>query len=99
VALLFGFQHVGTGIFFGHSLYDTGAMVISATSFGAAYAAVRLRIGTIWPLAFLHGLGNFCNTRSPGDAPWWWYLSVAIFYSLYATWLLRLHRMRGSETS
>jgi membrane protease YdiL (CAAX protease family) len=99
VALLFGFQHVGTGIFFGHSLYDTGAMVISATSFGAAYAAVRLRIGTIWPLAFLHGLENFCNTRSPGDAPWWWYLSVAIFYVLYATWLLRLNRMRGSELS
>jgi membrane protease YdiL (CAAX protease family) len=99
VALLFGFQHVGTGIFFGHSLYDTGAMVISATSFGAAYAAVRLRIGTIWPLAFLHGLGNFCNTRSPGDALWWWYLLVAIFYGLYATWLLRLNRMRGSETS
>ncbi len=99
VALLFGFQHVGTGLFFGHSLYDTGAMVISATSFGAAYAAVRLRIGTIWPLAFLHGLGNFCNTRSPGDAPWWWYLSVAIFYVLYATWLLRLNRMRSSETS
>jgi hypothetical protein len=37
----------------------------------------------------LHGLGNFCNTRSAGDAPWWWYLSVAIFYVLYATWLLR----------
>jgi uncharacterized protein len=99
VAVLFGFQHVGTGIFFGHSLYDTGAMVTFATSFGAAYAAVRLRIGTIWPLAFLHGLENFCNTRSPGDAPWWWYLSVAIFYVLYATWLLRLNRMRGSELS
>jgi uncharacterized protein len=89
VALLFGLQHVGTGIFFGHSPYDTGAMVISATSSGAAYAAVRLRIGTIWPLAFLHGLENFCNTRSLGDAPWWWYLSEAIFYVLYAAWLLR----------
>jgi CAAX protease family protein len=89
VALLFGFQHAGTGIFFGHSLYDTGAMMLSATSSGAAYAAVRLRIGTIWPLAFLHGLENFCNTRSPGEAPWWWYLLVAIFYVLYATWLLR----------
>ncbi len=89
VALLFGLQHAGTGIFFGHSLYDTGTQVISNTSFRAAYAAVRLRIGTIWPLAFLHGLGNFCDTRSPGDAPWWWYLSEAIFYVLYATWLLR----------
>ena len=27
------------------------------------------------------------------------YLSVAIFYVLYATWLLRLNRMRGSEHS
>ena len=84
---------VGTGIFFGHSLYDTGAMLISATSSGAAYAAVRLRIGTIWPLALLHGLENFCNTRSPGDAPWW-YLTEAIFYVLYTAWLLR--RLRPS---
>jgi hypothetical protein len=53
---------------------------------------VRLRIGTIWPLAFLHGLENFCNTRSPGDAPWWWYLSEAIFFVLYAAWLLRRSR-------
>ncbi len=94
VALLFGTQHAGTGVFFGHSLYDTGATVISSTSSGAAYAAVRLRIGTIWPLAFLHGLENFCNTRSPGDAPWWWYLTEAIFYVLYTAWLLR--RLRPS---
>ena len=70
MALLFGIQHVGDGIFFGQSLYDTAALMISATSFGAAYAAVRPQIGTIWPLAFLYGLENFCNTRSPGDAPW-----------------------------
>ena len=89
VALLFGIQHAGTGIFFGHSLYDTGAMMISASASGAAYAAVRLHLGTILPLAFLHGLENFCNTRSPGDAPWWWYLSEAIFYVLYSGWLLR----------
>jgi hypothetical protein len=92
VALLFGIQHVGTGIFFGQSLYDTGALMISATSFGAAYAAVRLRIGTIWPLAFLHGLENFCNTRNPKDAPWWWYLSEAVFFVLYAAWLVRRSR-------
>jgi uncharacterized protein len=99
VAVLFGVQHVGTGIFLGHSLYDTGAMIISATAFGAAYAAVRLRIGTIWPLAFLHGLENFCNTRSPGEAPWWWYLAVAIFYVLYAVWLLRQFNPNGGPRS
>ncbi len=89
VGLLFGLQHAGTGIFFGHSLYEAGSMVISSTASGAAYAAVRLRIGTILPLAFLHGLENFCNTRSPGDAPSWWYLSEAVFFVLYAAWLLR----------
>lgn len=92
VALLFGLQHAGTGIFFGHSLYDTGTMIFSSTASGAAYAAVRLRIGTIWPLAFLHGLENFCNTRSPGDAPWWWYLFQAVFFIVYAAWLLRRSR-------
>jgi membrane protease YdiL (CAAX protease family) len=89
VALLFGLQHAGTGIFFGGSPYDTAATVISNVSFGAAYAAVRLRVGTIWPLAFVHGLENFCNTRSPGDAAWWWYLSEAVFFIVYAAWLLR----------
>jgi membrane protease YdiL (CAAX protease family) len=89
VALLYGLQHAGTGIFFGQSFYEAGSMVISSTASGAAYAAVMLRIGTIWPLAFLHGLENFCITRSPGDAPWWWYLSQAVFFVLYAWWLIR----------
>ncbi len=92
VALLFGFQHAGTGIFFGHSLYDTGTTMFSSSASGAAYAAVRLRIGTIWPLAFLHGLENFCNTRSTEEAPWWWYLSEAVFFVLYAAWLVRRSR-------
>jgi CAAX protease family protein len=70
VGLLFGLQHAGTRIFFGASLYEVGSMVISSSASRAAYAAVRLRIGTIWPLAFLHGLANFCNTRSAKDAPW-----------------------------
>jgi membrane protease YdiL (CAAX protease family) len=92
VGLLFGLQHAFTAIFFGASLYEAGSMVISSSASGAAYAAVRLRIGTIWPLAFLHGLENFCNTRSPGDAPWWWYLSEAVFFVVYAAWLLRRSR-------
>jgi hypothetical protein len=92
VVLLFSLQHTGTGIFFGHSPYDMGAIMISSTACGAAYAAVMLRIGTIWPLVFLHGLENFCNTRSPGDAPWW-YLSQAIFFVAYAAWLLRRFRV------
>jgi uncharacterized protein len=92
VAGLFGLQHVAPGIFLGLSLYEIKAMTLSSTAFGAAYAAVRLRIGTIWPLVFAHALENFCNARSPGDAPPWWYFSEAIFYVLYAAWLLRRFR-------
>lgn len=99
VAVLFGLQHAGTGMFFGHSLYDTGTMMISSTASGAAYAAVRLRLATIWPLAFLHGLENFCNIRSPGDAPPWWYLTEAVFFVLYAVWLLRRFRSEEATSS
>lgn len=73
--------------------------MISSTASGAAYAAVRLRLATIWPLAFLHGLENFCNTRSPGDAPPWWYVAEVVFYVLYAVWLLRRFRSEAAAIS
>ena len=69
VALLFGTQHAGTGVFFGHSLYDTGATVISSTSSGAAYAAVRLRIGTIWPLRYCTGWRTSATPAAPETPP------------------------------
>jgi uncharacterized protein len=67
-------------------------MMLSSAAFGVAYAAVRLRIGTIWPLAFSHALEDFCSMRSLGGVPPWWYLFEAIFYVLYAAWLIRPSR-------
>ncbi|WP_344120915.1 CPBP family intramembrane glutamic endopeptidase [Kocuria aegyptia] len=63
VGLVLGAQHTAN-LLFGHTLYDTGAQVLSATGSGFAYAAARARIGTIWPLALLHGPGNFSDTHA-----------------------------------
>jgi hypothetical protein len=63
---------------FGRPLDDTIAQVISATAFGTAFAALRLHIGVVWPLALLHGLGNWTQVNSPGAAPWQWQLAVAL---------------------
>ena len=88
VAVLYGLQHTAPGIFFGLPPYEIRGLILSSTAFGAAYAAVRLRIGTIWPLAFSHALEEFCKARSLGDASPWWHLFEAIFYVFYAGWLL-----------
>lgn len=92
VAVLFGLQHATNAWFFGQPPLETIAQVVSATAFGAAYAAARRRLTTIWPLAFLHGLDNFCQTRSPGDAPRWWHLLVALLLTTYAVALVRRER-------
>ena len=89
VAVLLGLQHATNALFFGQAALETVAQVVSATAFGAAYAAARRRVRTIWPLAALHGLQDFLDVRSPGDAPRWWYLLVALLLSAYAVVLVR----------
>ena len=98
VAALFGLAHAGNALFFGRPLADTGAQIISATAFGLAYAAVRLRLETVWPLAFLHGLSNFCKTHSAVDVAWWWHLAVALLYVAYALWFLRRFERKNAPT-
>lgn len=75
VAVIFGLQHAGTVIFFGQPFYDTGAQIVSSTSFGAAYAAVRLRLHTIWPLAFCTVYKTSATLAVPsishGGGTWW----------------------------
>ena len=65
--MIFGTQQIAN-LLFGQSLFDTAAQVLSSTSSGLAYAAARARINTVWPLAVLHGLGNFCNAHA--ERPW-----------------------------
>ncbi|MBM7791043.1 CPBP family intramembrane glutamic endopeptidase [Tenggerimyces flavus] len=97
VALLFSNQHWLNFVFFGASLEDQIAQLISTFTFAFALTALRWRGLTIWPLAILHGLGDFLQLTSPGAAPWWWQLAIAVFELAYGWWLLRT--VRRSHTT
>jgi hypothetical protein len=59
------------------------------TAFGYGYAAVRLHIVSIWPLALLHALDDFLQLNSPDALPWPFQLLVAAGFVLYGRYLLR----------
>ncbi|WP_448333203.1 CPBP family glutamic-type intramembrane protease [Streptomyces sp. DSM 41534] len=89
VAILFGAGHIQNFLFFGDPLDDTLWQMLSAGLFGFTCAALRYAIGSIWPMAVVHGLDDFFQIRSPGAAPDWWQVSVYAFHAAYGLWLLR----------
>jgi uncharacterized protein len=97
VALLFSNQHWLNYLFFGAELEDQFAQLISTFTFAFVLVALRWRGLTIWPLAILHGLGDFLQLTSPGAAPWWWQLAIALFELAYGWWLL--HAVHRSSTA
>lgn len=58
-AIIFGMFHY-VNMFTGASLYDTTFEVLHAMAAGFMYAALRLRIGAIWPVMLFHALWDFC---------------------------------------
>ena len=87
VGLLFGLGHALSGAVFGRPWDDTLTQVVSTAAFGAGFAALRLHVVALWPLAALHGLDDWCQVGSPGAAPWPWQLAVAVGYAA-AAWAL-----------
>lgn len=86
-AVLFGVGHAVGGLFFGRDWFSTGAQILSSVAYGIAVGAVRVRIGTIWPLALFHALDDLVLRQA--NVPWWWHL-VLLFGNLgYGWWLLR----------
>ena len=73
---------------FGHGLYETAAQVLSTTCFGFAYAAARLRINAVWPLALLHGVDDFSNTHAANPCPPVVHLAYAVAYVGIGIWIL-----------
>jgi hypothetical protein len=65
VALLFGAGHTFSGLWFSHPMGDTIFISMNAAAFGFACAALRWHLRTIWPLVFVHALGDM---RLPADA-------------------------------
>lgn len=87
-AALFGAGHIVNGLFFGRAWGDTAAQVVSNVCIGVAFAAVRWRTESLWPLIVLHGVGNLLIWRS-GPVPRVLFLLIAVVNLTYGLWLLR----------
>lgn len=59
--VIFGLFHL-VNLISGQATETTLSQVLQAGSMGFLYAALRLRLGSIWPLIFLHGLWDFSVT-------------------------------------
>ena len=94
-ALVFGLWHVGNGLFFGKTWDETWWQVLSATTFGVCFAGARLLIGSVWALAFLHGLGDWTQFLSPGAAPVWYQIAVMAFELVWGIVLTAVAIRRG----
>lgn len=99
VGILFGLGHVLSAIAFGRAVDDTVLQVISATAFGAGFAALRLHVVVLWPFVLLHALDDWMQINSPGAAPWPWQLAVAVGFALAAWALTRPAALPAPERS
>ena len=89
VGLLFGLGHGLSAAWFGRPVHDAATQIVSATTFGVGYAALRMHIGTIWPLALLHGLDDWTAVNSPRALPASVDLVLAVVWLLYGLQLAR----------
>lgn len=96
VAVTFGLGHLQNYLLFGRPLDDTVFQIVTAAAYGFCLAGARLRMNTVWPLVFAHGLDDWAQINSPGKAPDWWQLTVLLFFIAYGLWLTsdraRTHR-------
>lgn len=67
--VLFGGGHVSRAMIAGASLEDTGLLVLETAGFGFAYAAVRSRVGALWPLVLLHAAVDTVLLLNAGSPP------------------------------
>jgi membrane protease YdiL (CAAX protease family) len=88
-AAAFGLGHLQNYLLFGKPLDDTLEQVVMAGVYGFCLACVRLRMNTVWPLAFVHGLDNWMQINSPGRAPDWWQVATLVFFVAYGLLLTR----------
>jgi hypothetical protein len=89
VAVTFGVGHLQNYLLFGGALDDTLFQVLAATCYGFCLAGARLRMNTVWPLAFVHGLDDWMQINSPGKAPDWWQITVLVVFVAYGWWLTK----------
>ncbi|PJN28136.1 CPBP family intramembrane metalloprotease [Kitasatospora sp. CB02891] len=79
-AVLFGVGHLGNWLFFGSPLGNTLWQVLEAGVFGFFLCGARLYLGSIWPLALVHGLSDYLEIYSPGKTPDWLQAAGVVAY-------------------
>lgn len=97
VSAVFGIGHLGNYLLYSADLQDTLWQILTAAVSGLCWSAGRLWLGSIWPLAFVHGLSDWTQLNSPGAAPFWYQVTVMLLELGYgAATLAVLHRARGA---
>lgn len=89
VGVLFGLGHTLSGLWFEKDLIDTIFLTFNAGAFGFVCAALRWHLRTIWPLVFVHGLGDFVQILSPDYLPFAVRGGYLLSFIGYGWWLLR----------
>ncbi|ABY21931.1 putative protease [Renibacterium salmoninarum ATCC 33209] len=79
LAAVFGLGHLGNWLLFGSSLEDALWQVFTAGAAGFCWGAGRFLLNSIWPLAFVHALNDWMQINSPGAAPLYFQIAIAVF--------------------
>jgi membrane protease YdiL (CAAX protease family) len=108
-SVMFGSVHVLNGFVTG-AWGAAGLQAMMAGLSGLAFAAIRVRTGSLWPGIVLHGLWDFGlfllgrSVQQPGEAPVAAAQSLmpallVLPFALYAIWLLRHQRWGRREVA
>ncbi len=94
-SVLFGLGHITQFLFLGMPLSDNLMQIAASMTFGMMYAALRLRIGSIWPLIILHMFVDVFyvlgGVAGPGalDIPVTFSIVLGVLQVAYAIYILR----------
>ncbi len=94
-SVLFGLSHITQFLFLGMPLSDNLMQIAFSITFGIMYAALRLRIGSIWPLIIIHMIWDLFyvigGVAGPGalDIPVTFSIVLGVLEVAYAIYILR----------
>jgi membrane protease YdiL (CAAX protease family) len=95
-AVLFGLGHITQFLFLGMPFTTNLLQITYNTAYGMMYGALRLRVGSLWPLIMLHTIGNtlavvagIFGPNAIYEAPVGTLVVVGVVEIAYAIYLLR----------
>jgi membrane protease YdiL (CAAX protease family) len=95
-SVLFGLGHITQFLFLGMPLAVNLIQITYNIAFGMMYAALRLRVGSLWPLIMLHTVGNtmavvagIFGPNAIHEAPMGVLAAIGVVEIAYTIYLLR----------